>query len=536
MENEDSFLDNLPRFSKTNEKLKEDRMEVNKVSADVDNVIEGEFTNGNEISAPSLYSRVYFIVDEQNIAFGEQFLAHLTPAQVYNEYLIAKQNENSENSFKIYARNVEIAADRNEDDPVLVKFDEHVERVDITDWETDPDIDLNLTNEDAIFVASTEVEEEVVIELVDPVIPGDDILDENNDETAKVHSFEGEERIVTEGSVEFEESRPQPEPQEQPYVEQDKPDYGHSTQQDGVQNGYQQTYYHSGPAGVPVTESRSDLGQTGAHVVEGVGNFIVGGAVLAGSAAREAGNLMKALGAGISQFGQKRWTRTNDPEIKNERTEPDMTNQSQKHAADNSVDQAEVQRATGDNRHDADSPDTVSDHMLSVLSGYESSYRNDIGELWGLDKMSQIREKLKNVAHERGTDLTDVVQSLPHDPTLTSLFNEVKETIEKDPKAKLLAEKSDQSLNDWCDAYSALHERQQRSPDENERDELDTALNDAKSSMEGAVSESPVYDDESQSQLEKLKEMVQQIVEKMKEFLSSLTGKKEEQYTPSPSI
>ena len=536
MEYEDSFLDNLPRFSNAENKLNEEMEGVNKVSADVDNVVEGDLIKGNDISEPPSHSRVYFIVDEQHIAFGEQFLAHMTPARVYNEYLIAKQNENSENSFKVYARNVEIAADKNEDDPVHVKFDEHVERVDIAEWETDPNIDLNLTNEDLIVEASTEVEEEVVIELVEPVIPGEDTLDEINEETAKAPSFEGEESVVTEGPIEYEESRPQTEPHEQPYVEQDKHDYGHSPQQEGIPNGYQQTYFHSAPGGVPVTESRSDLGQTGAHVVEGVGNLLVGGAVLAGSAAREAGNLMKALGSGISQFGQKRWTRNNDPEVKIERTEPEMNNQSQKHAVDNSVGQAEAQRPTGDSKHDSDSPETVSDHMLTVLSGYESSYRNDIGELWGLDKMSQIREKLKNVAHERGTDLTDVVQSLPHDPTLTSLFNEVKETIEMDPKAKLLAEKSDQSLNDWCDAYSALHERQQRSPDENEREELDAALNDAKSAMEDAVSESPVYDEESQSQLEKLKEMVQQIVEKMKEFLSSLTGKKEEQYTPSPSI
>ncbi|MBJ8931618.1 hypothetical protein [Citrobacter freundii] len=501
---EEGLLDDLPNFSNVENSVNAtDDIESNQ-ELNVDNVIEGDFTKNVE---PEVDTRiqVFFVVDEMNLEYGEKFDAYVEPEVVYSKFLEMKASENERNSFNIYSRHIDLDTLGKVGNSLQVVFDEYVERVELSSLELNSELTEVLENQHG-----AQEREILLSEIAEPeLLMSDEAVPINSEPELTREDLDGtadnstDEQLSTEAYVDG--------AGQSDVFGQERANFS-ASQQGSVQPGGFGTYYQGGGA-IPVAgnDTHADLGQTGAHVISGVGNLLVGGAVLAGSAARETGNLLKAVGAGISRYSQRR----------NEVSEALAKGNS---AAENARDDVEA------------APETVSEHMLSELSALESGYRKDIAALWSLDKMSGLREKLEGIAHERGVDLAKVMQSLPHDPELNGLYEEVKDTIQSDPAAKELAEQSGQSLNDWCDAYEALHERQQRTSEVEGREELDTALSSAKSNMEDAVSESPVYDDNELSQFEKLQEMVKHIVEKVKAFLSSLGSKKEEHHTPSPSL
>lgn len=505
---EEGLLDDLPNFSNVEHSINAtSEIETNNVSH-MNNVIEGDFPKNMESEAASRI-QAFFVVDEMNLEYGEKFDAYVEPEVVYSKFLEMKAAEGGSNSFNIYSKHIDLDTLGKDGNSLQVVFDEHVERVELSSLDLDSELTEVVENqhgshESEILLSEISEPEILIPDEAVQIVSEPELVRVDLDGTAENST---DEQLHNESYVDRAE--------QSDVFGQERADFSASPQGTGQPGGFGTYYQGGGAIPVPGNDTHADLGQTGAHVISGVGNLLVGGAVLAGSAARETGNLLKAVGAGISRYSQRR------NNVSEGLAKVDGAAESSEQNVRDNVEAA---------------PETVSGHMLSELSALESGYRKDIAALWSLDKMSGLREKLEGIAHERGVDLAKVMQSLPHDPELNDLYEEVKGTIQSDPAAKELAEQSGQSLNDWCDAYEALHERQQRTSEAEEREELDTALSSAKSNMEDAVSESPVYDDNELSQFEKLQEMVKHIVEKVKAFLSSLSSKKEEHLTPSPSL
>lgn len=251
----------------------------------------------------------------------------------------------------------------------------------------------------------------------------------------------------------------------------------------------------------------ADLGEGAKSLVQGAASVVGGGASMVGAAAKAAGKLFKSFGQGINDrvaaLEQTQQEPHTDPVAENGATSQSYPSHS------------------------------VMDFHKAQLSMREQAFDEQVGQMWQHDQMRPVKEKIKEIANERGVSFESVLQSLPKDEELKELYTEVQNTIENESELKNSAMKAKEHLNGWLDSYKMAVQRSQHM-EESEDYEADLEIEGAKGRMAEKVEQSPLFEDDGQSSYEAFKQKLEAILEKIKELFQSLGRRSTAENTVQP--
>ncbi|EPA7489471.1 hypothetical protein ACRARQ_003865 [Yersinia enterocolitica] len=261
------------------------------------------------------------------------------------------------------------------------------------------------------------------------------------------------------------------------------------------------TTYSDRPMSAPQSSEKTyeknvaDIGEGARSLVQGAASVVGGGASMVGAAAKAAGNLFKSFGQGINE-------RFTEVEKSAHEPQPDPIDEN------------------GTPTPNIQSNDVMAFHKAQ-LAMREQAFDEQVGKMWQHDQMRPVKEKIKEIASERGVSFESVLQSLPKDEALKELYTEVQSTIENDSELKNSANKAKGHLTGWLDSYKMAFERSQHM-EESDDYEADLEIEGAKGRMAEKVEQAPLFDDDGQSSFEAFKQKLEAILEKIKELFQSL--------------
>ena len=164
-------------------------------------------------------------------------------------------------------------------------------------------------------------------------------------------------------------------------------------------------------------------------LVKGVGNFISGLSRLSARGLNELGNVMRRVAeTGVAVQEEK-------PDFKTELADIQMV------------------------REESSLPDSML-YRLENLRIAQEDYQAGLEGFWQEEKMSRVRDKIREYAEENGMSEQDVIAGINKDTdmNLSEISQVFNEAYENSPAAKTAKEKMDHALSDWKDSYSSLTE------------------------------------------------------------------------------
>ena len=110
-------------------------------------------------------------------------------------------------------------------------------------------------------------------------------------------------------------------------------------------------------------------------------------------------------------------------------------------------------------REESSLPDSML-YRLENLRIAQEDYQTGLEDFWQEEKMSRVRDKIREYAEENGMSEQDVIAGINKDTdmNLSEISQVFNEAYENSPAAKTAKEKMDHALNDWKGSYSSLTE------------------------------------------------------------------------------
>ena len=231
-------------------------------------------------------------------------------------------------------------------------------------------------------------------------------------------------------------------------------------------------------------------------LVKGVGNFISGLSRLSARGLNELGNAMhRAAETGIAVQEEK-------PDFKTELADIQMV------------------------REESSLPDSML-YRLENLRIAQEDYQTGLEDFWQEEKMSRVRDKIREYAEENGMSEQDVIAGINKDTdmNLSEISQVFNEAYENSPAAKTAKEKMDHALNDWKGSYSSLTEDFGYGDTDN-RDYRRAfgQYENSREDMEEATASVPKTPEEETNHFDQMKEFLQQMQEKIKELVKKLVN------------
>ena len=231
-------------------------------------------------------------------------------------------------------------------------------------------------------------------------------------------------------------------------------------------------------------------------LVKGVGNFISGLSRLSARGLNELGNVMRRVAeTGVAVQEEK-------PDFKTEL--------------------ADLQMA----REESSLPDSML-YRLENLRIAQEDYQAGLEGFWQEEKMSRVRDKIREYAEENGMSEQDVIAGINKDTdmNLSEISQVFNEAYENSPAAKTAKEKMDHALSDWKDSYSSLTEDfGYGDADNSDYRRAFGQYENSREDMEEATASVPKTPEEETNHFDQMKEFLQQMQEKIKELAEKLVN------------
>ncbi len=179
-----------------------------------------------------------------------------------------------------------------------------------------------------------------------------------------------------------------------------------------------------------------------------------------------------------------------------------------------------------------------------VLKDSINTYEVSANEFWQAPEMQNVKNKIKQMAIERGLSEQDIIAHINSgDPTFKDVSKDFNDAFEQSDKAQSAKKKMDVALDSWQQNHERLNKTalQLHASDHPRAKDTFDVLEDSEKQMLKNSAEVPKTENESQSNLEKIKENLQRLREAAKamiEKLAALFGKganNETSNDPSPS-
>ena len=168
---------------------------------------------------------------------------------------------------------------------------------------------------------------------------------------------------------------------------------------------------------------------------------------------------------------------------------------------------------------------TTLDMRAGILKEAQSDYEAAVTEFWQEPVMSSVKDKIKDLAKERGLSEQDVMAHINSgDPSFKDISDEFNTAYKSSPKAQAAKEKMDTALDDWQHSHERMnHSAAHLSPNHKQKqDDTFDLLADSEKDMIKNSAQMPKTEDEPQSNLEKIKEQLERIKEAIKAVIQSI--------------
>ena len=177
-------------------------------------------------------------------------------------------------------------------------------------------------------------------------------------------------------------------------------------------------------------------------------------------------------------------------------------------------------------REESSLPDSML-YRLENLRIAQEDYQTGLEDFWQEEKMSRVRDKIREYAEENGMSEQDVIAGINKDTdmNLSEISQVFNEAYENSPAAKTAKEKMDHALNDWKGSYSSLTEDFGYGDTDN-RDYRRAfgQYENSREDMEEATASVPKTPEEETNHFDQMKEFLQQMQEKIKELVKKLVN------------
>ena len=173
----------------------------------------------------------------------------------------------------------------------------------------------------------------------------------------------------------------------------------------------------------------------------------------------------------------------------------------------------------------ADPAISTLDMRAGILKEAQHDYGAAIADFWQEPAMSSVKDKIKDLAKERGLSEQDVMAHINSgDPSFKDISDEFNSAYKSSPKAQAAKEKMDSALDDWQHSHERMnHSAARLSPNHKQKqDDTFDLLADSEKDMIKNSAQMPKTEDEPQSNLEKIKEQLERIKEAIKAVIQSV--------------
>ena len=177
-------------------------------------------------------------------------------------------------------------------------------------------------------------------------------------------------------------------------------------------------------------------------------------------------------------------------------------------------------------REESSLPDSML-YRLENLRIAQEDYQAGLEGFWQEEKMSRVRDKIREYAEENGMSEQDVIAGINKDTdmNLSEISQVFNEAYENSPAAKTAKEKMDHALSDWKDSYSSLTEDfGYGDADNSDYRRAFGQYENSREDMEEATASVPKTPEEETNHFDQMKEFLQQMQEKIKELAEKLVN------------
>ncbi|MBC3504314.1 hypothetical protein HU761_23295 [Pseudomonas sp. SWRI59] len=166
----------------------------------------------------------------------------------------------------------------------------------------------------------------------------------------------------------------------------------------------------------------------------------------------------------------------------------------------------------------------LSEYRVDQVEKAASNYEKAHVAFWNADNMPQVRQQIEARAEQTGLTVPEVIEKMKPDGEFTDLHETFVEAVGQSPEAQSNKKAMDKALTGWARQYGRAQEEllNPETDGSPHYDKLKNRLETSSQSMHANAGNTPAFDGEAQSHLERLKDVMQRIAERLKEMLQGI--------------
>ncbi|NIF27674.1 hypothetical protein F3J44_14990 [Pantoea sp. Tr-811] len=166
----------------------------------------------------------------------------------------------------------------------------------------------------------------------------------------------------------------------------------------------------------------------------------------------------------------------------------------------------------------------LSEYRVDQVEKAASNYEKAHTAFWNSGGLPQVREQIEARAEQTGLSVPEVIEKMKPDGEYTDLHAEFVGAVGQSPEAQSSKKAMDKALTGWTRQYGRAQEELLNPETEGNPhyDKLKNRLEESSENIHNNAANTPAFEGESHSHLERLKESMQRIFERLKEVLQGI--------------
>ncbi|HDS1733906.1 hypothetical protein [Pseudomonas sp. BP8] len=166
----------------------------------------------------------------------------------------------------------------------------------------------------------------------------------------------------------------------------------------------------------------------------------------------------------------------------------------------------------------------LSEYRVDQVEKAANNYEKAHVAFWNAGDMPQVRQQIETRAEQTGLTVPEVIEKMKPDGEFTDLHEKFVEAVGQSPDAQSNKKAMDKALTGWARQYGRAQEELLNPETEGSPhyDKLKNRLETSSQSIHANAGNTPAFDGEAQSHLERLKDVMQRIGERLKEMVQGI--------------
>lgn len=168
----------------------------------------------------------------------------------------------------------------------------------------------------------------------------------------------------------------------------------------------------------------------------------------------------------------------------------------------------------------------LSEYRVDQVEKAASNYEKAHTAFWNAQNMPQVREQIEARAEQAGLTVPEVIEKMKPDGEFTDLHEAFVDAVGQSPDAQDQKKAMDKALTGWTRQYGRAQEELLNPETEGNPhyDKLKNRLETSSDSIHRNAADTPAFEGETQSHLERLQESMQRIFERLKEMVKGIVN------------